>query len=73
MLKPQWEATVIAAKHRGVSLGRWKLLLLPTPQGTRVELYDAWADPQNLRDVAALHPDIVGEMRARLASDPGTG
>jgi arylsulfatase A-like enzyme len=68
-LKPEWEATVEAAKHRGLYLGRWKLLELPTPQGVKVELYDTVADPTEQRDVAAQHPEVVAPLRERLARE----
>jgi len=38
-LEPEWEQTVERARHRGLYLGRWKLLELPTREGVRVELY----------------------------------
>jgi arylsulfatase A-like enzyme len=69
VLKPEWEDTVRAARHRGLYLGRWKLLELPTPQGPRWELYDVKADPQETRDVAAAHPEVVASLRERLARE----
>jgi arylsulfatase A-like enzyme len=68
-LKPEWEATVEAAKHRGLYLGRWKLLELPTPRGLKVELYDVTADPTERRDVAAEHPEVVARLREQLARE----
>jgi arylsulfatase A-like enzyme len=68
-LKPEWEKTVEAAKHRGLYRGRWKLLELPTPQGVKVELYDVVADPGERRDVAAEHPDVVSSLREELARE----
>jgi arylsulfatase A-like enzyme len=76
-LKPEWDQLVDAAKHRGLYLGRWKLLELPTPQGVKVELYDVVADPGETRDVAAEHPDVVTRLREQLAREyprgPGSG
>jgi arylsulfatase A-like enzyme len=68
-LKPEWEARVQAAKHRGVYLGRWKLLELPTPRGVKVELYDVVADPAEARDVSAEHPEVVRSLREVLARE----
>ena len=65
-LKPQWEETVERARHRGLYLGRWKLLELPTPKGVRVELYDVRADPEERHEVSAAHPEVVAGLRARL-------
>ena len=68
-LKPEWEATVEAAKHRGLYLGRWKLLELPTARGLKVELYDLTTDPAERRDVAAEHPDVVARLREQLSRE----
>jgi arylsulfatase A-like enzyme len=68
-LKPEWEAPVQAAKHRGLYLGRWKLLELPTLQGVKVELYDVEADPAEARDVSAEHPEVVRALREVLARE----
>jgi len=68
-LKPEWENTVETAKHRGLYLGRWKLLELPTPQGVKVELYDVVADPSETHDVATEHPDVVTTLREQLARE----
>jgi arylsulfatase A-like enzyme len=72
-LKPEWEATVQAAKHRGLYLGRWKLLELPTPRGVKVELYDVITDPDERRDVAAEHPEVVARLREKLARELSHG
>jgi len=46
--------------------GRWKLIVDPTTD--EVRLYDHVADPEELSDVAAEHPDVVAELTAaRLA------
>ncbi|ATB40645.1 sulfatase [Cystobacter fuscus] len=65
-LEPEWEEPVERARHRGLYLGRWKLLELPTREGVRVELYDVRADPEERHEVSAAHPDVVSELRARL-------
>ncbi|MFP2896457.1 sulfatase [Corallococcus sp. 4LFB] len=74
-LKPEWEGPVRRARHRGVYLGRWKLLELPTPDGVRVQLFDTVADPSELRDVAGDNPNVVATLRAKLAAElpDGTG
>ena len=68
-LKPEWEQPVQAAKHRGLYLGRWKLLELPTPESVKVELYDTEEDPEERRDVSAEHPDVVSQSRAELSRE----
>jgi arylsulfatase A-like enzyme len=49
--------------------GRWKLVQLapPAPGRAELELYDHRADPLNLRDVGAAHPDVVQAMAGQLA------
>ncbi|MCP3142800.1 sulfatase family protein [Pyxidicoccus xibeiensis] len=68
-LKPEWEAPVHAARHRGLYLGRWKLLELPTPRGIKVELYDVVTDPGEAHDVSADHPEVVRNLRELLARE----
>jgi hypothetical protein len=60
---------VRAAQHRGLYLGRWKLLELPTPGGLKVELYDVVADPAEAHDVSASHPEVVRSLREVLARE----
>ena len=44
--------------------GDWKLILWE--EGPHVELFNLKDDPSEKQDVAAKHPDIVRDMRARL-------
>jgi arylsulfatase A-like enzyme len=67
-LKPEWQSTVVTAKHRAVRTSRWKLLYRPTRSGALWTLYDLWADPLEQNDVAAAHAGVVAELRARLES-----
>lgn len=67
-LAPGWEESVVRAKHRGVSLGRWKLLELPTARGVRHALYDVEADPENLFDLADRHPERVEALSTLLGA-----
>lgn len=54
-LKPDWEGPVRRARHRGLYLGRWKLLELPTPDGVRVCL------PRGRRCVLIRSNDVRAE------------
>ena len=47
-----------------IVVGPWKLI----DDGERVELYQIHDDPDELRDLAAAHPDKVRELRAALAA-----
>jgi arylsulfatase A-like enzyme len=73
-LRPEWQDTVIVAKHRAVRTDRWKLLYRPTREGARLSLYDLANDPDEQRDVAAAHPaelaDMAGKLRSFILDDP---
>jgi arylsulfatase A-like enzyme len=47
----------------------WKLVLGPDD---RARLYDVVQDPDEARDVAAAHPDVVRSLRAALAAHQAT-
>jgi arylsulfatase A-like enzyme len=65
-LRPEWQDMVTVAKHRAIRTERWRLVYQPTPTGVRYRLYDLAADRDELTDVAAAHPEVVDELRARL-------
>lgn len=65
-LRPEWEDTVVVAKHRAIRTERWKLVYQPTRQGVRWSLYDVVADPDELHDVSAAHPDVVATLEREL-------
>ena len=72
-LLPRFEDLVIRAKHRVVWDGRWKLTYEPTPDGVRYHLYDIEADPAQLHDLGATHPEaprLRGLIRDWMARDP---
>lgn len=55
-----------AAKYRSIISGRWKLIYLPLPGGSRFELYDQSADPYNERDLAKKMPGVAARMKKML-------
>jgi arylsulfatase A-like enzyme len=65
-LKPEWQDTVVVAKHRAVRTPEWKLLYRPTRGGALWTLYDLLHDPEERTDVAAAHPDVVSRLRSEL-------
>ena len=65
-LRPEWQDTVIVAKHRAIRTDRWKLLYRPTRGGVRWSLYDLAADPAERTDVLARHTDVAGTLRQKL-------
>ena len=65
-MRPEWQDTVIVAKHRAIRTDRWKLLYRPTRAGVRWSLYDLAADPDERTDVLAAHPDVAATLRQKL-------
>jgi arylsulfatase A-like enzyme len=58
----------LVARHRMVRDERWKLVYVPARAGVRWMLFDTAADPEETRDVAALHPDVTARLQADLWS-----
>jgi arylsulfatase A-like enzyme len=65
-IKAKYRQAVIVAKDRMVCLGDWKLIYQPTTEGPLFELFNLRTDPECRRNVAAAHPDVVGELQDRL-------
>jgi arylsulfatase A-like enzyme len=65
-MRPEIEPAVIAAKHRALRLGDWKLVYRPTRAGVSLSLYDLSHDPDERIDVAGRFPERFGELRDRL-------
>ena len=65
-LRPEWQDTVIVAKHRAIRTERWKLLYRPTRGGVRWSLYDLAADPDERADVLAAHPTVAAALKRKL-------
>jgi arylsulfatase A-like enzyme len=63
--------TPVAEHHFAVRTTRWKLVRASgfgreqPPDDTPFELYDLSVDPYEERDVAARHPEVVANLRAR--------
>ena len=54
------------ARHRMVRDERWKLVYVPTRKGVKYILFDTVADPAEVSDVAASHPEEVARLRTQL-------
>ena len=65
-LRPEWQDTVVVAKHRALRTDRWKLLYRPTRQGVLWSLYDLQHDPDERQDVLAEHPDVAASLEHKL-------
>ena len=74
-MRPEVEPVVIAAKHRAIRLGAWKLTYRPTRAGVQLALYDVVRDPDEQLDLSTREPARLQVLRARLyawmLSDPG--
>jgi arylsulfatase A-like enzyme len=66
VIAPSLRDLVIVAKHRALRTDRWKLHYVPTRAGVRWTLHDLAADPADLVDVAAQHPDVLADLQRRL-------
>jgi len=64
VLKPEWEAMVVAGKQRAIRTRDWKLIYAPTRDGAVWRLEDPRRPAAG--DQAAARPDVVAALRARL-------
>ncbi len=73
-VRSEYEDLVVAAKHRCIVEGRWKLVYEPLPTGVRLRLYDVEADPAGERDLAGSHREVVDrlweKLKAWMLQDP---
>ncbi len=76
VLNDRYRSIVVAAKHRAIRTGRWKLIYVPLVQGVRHLLFDVKVDPNCTRNVAASHPQVTARLAKRLArwmrGEPGS-
>jgi arylsulfatase A-like enzyme len=65
-MRPEIEPLVIAAKHRALRLGRYKLVYRPTRAGVSLQLFDEVDDPDERNDVSGQEAEHFSLMRDRL-------
>ncbi len=65
-IKPEWQDTIIVAKHRAIRSGTWKLVYRPTRESAEWRLYDLSSDPEELHDVSATHADVRAALQRKL-------
>jgi arylsulfatase A-like enzyme len=53
-------------RRAGWRTSRWKLVVAPNAPDLADELYDLEVDARERRNVAARHPEVVAELRARI-------
>jgi arylsulfatase A-like enzyme len=61
------------ARLIGYRTGQHKLIYAPENPEVAPELYDLWADPGELRNLAELQPDLLTELRQRVESEGRDG
>jgi arylsulfatase A-like enzyme len=66
VMRRDMQAVTRMARHRMVRDERSKLVYVPTRTGVKYMLFDTVADPAEVKDVAAAHPDEVARLRAEL-------
>ncbi len=65
-VKKRYKDLVVAAKHRCIVSGKWKLIYVPLPDGVHFHLYDVSKDQVGSKDLAEQHPDVVTKLWRRL-------
>ncbi|WP_394848536.1 sulfatase-like hydrolase/transferase [Pendulispora brunnea] len=74
VMRKEMMPTIVASKHRMARDERFKLVYMPTRKGARYMLFDTLADPEELHDVSAEHPEetarLGAELRAYILRDP---
>lgn len=67
VMRPEFRGPVIESKQRCLRTADWKLVCTPTAEGTRhYQLFHTASDPDSLRDLASVRPDVVEPMRIAL-------
>ncbi len=66
VLRRDMEPITTVARHRMVRDERYKLLYVPTRARVVTMLFDTVADPGEVHDIAAQHPDVVARLRGEL-------
>jgi arylsulfatase A-like enzyme len=63
VLNPIFENVLVAAKHRALVYGPWKLIYQPGKNQVHWYLYDQSSDPDNLQNLAESHPTELSDMK----------
>ena len=66
VMRRDMQAITRMARHRMVRDERWKLVYVPTRKGVKYMLFDTVADPAEVSDVAASHPEELARLRTEL-------
>jgi arylsulfatase A-like enzyme len=66
VLKTRYQSLVVAAKHRMISDGERKLIVMPTGSGVVMELYDLKNDPEETVDISSREPVAVSALQEKL-------
>ncbi len=66
VLKNRYQPLVVAAKHRMISDGERKLIVMPTESGVVTKLYDLKNDPAEMVDISGREPETVSRLHEKL-------
>lgn len=66
VLNPNYEKIIVAAKHRSLVSGPYKLIYTPTAHGAFFKLFHRIEDPQNRKDISSKEPTIFQDMKKVL-------
>ncbi|MBI5814093.1 MAG: sulfatase [Nitrospinae bacterium] len=66
VIKKRYHPLAVTAKHRMVSDGKYKIIVMPTEKGVVTELYDQRDDPEETRDISAQNPAALSMMMEKF-------
>ena len=66
VLKDEFQPRVIQTKERCLRTEKWKFVFTPGEDYPILRLYDLENDPQCLKNVALVYPEVFSEMERRL-------
>jgi arylsulfatase A-like enzyme len=66
VMRGDMQAITRMARHRMVRDERWKLVYVPTRKGVKYMLFDTVADPAEVSDVGASHPEELARLKTEL-------
>ncbi len=66
ILNPKYEKIIVAAKHRSITQGQYKLIYTPTRKGALFKLYDRHKDPYNVVDISVKEPAVFKMMQEKF-------
>jgi hypothetical protein len=66
VLNQAFEKMLIGSRHRSLIAGDYKMILEPTPEGIKYELYNRRLDPESKSDLFLEQTDVADRMKKKL-------